>query len=182
MGRVPQIQEYLNRAWTLRGKSDYKKSKKVLKEAEAICGQDDYFYQGWISHVRMQYLADEDEYEKALPYCKKSIEYYTKDNNPDRIAHSTRHLADLYMKLGKPEMARELYEEAIKIYRGHHFTQDEDLANALQGYAWYLEKADQFDKALTTWKEVLYLYTKHEFEEGIEISNKKIKDLTSLIS
>ena len=125
----------------------------------------------------MQHEYDHDNLLKALEYNNKSISYYTKDKNLDKIAHSIRHRADLQKALGQFENAESNYLKAIRIYKEQLQAFNGNLANALRGYALVLEKRKRFKKAIMVWEEIKAIYAKHQFSEGTIEANHKISQL-----
>lgn len=178
MDKETRIHSYLDKAWALRGVGNIMSSKKNLKNAQELCNEDDYEFLGRVFHIYRQYESDNNNYEKALQYNLKSLSYYKKANNLDRIAHSTRHLADLQVKLNEFDSAKENYEAAIKIYKESTDSNDLDLSNALRGFAELLELLGNLNSAIEIWNEVLIIYEMLQFEDGISEVKKRIKGLS----
>ena len=99
MTEKPKIDKLLENIWTLRRKGKYGEVQLHLKDAERLCKEDYYNSLGRIFHIYMQVESDHDRYLKALELCKKSLSYYMKCDNLDKIAHSTRHVADMEFQL-----------------------------------------------------------------------------------
>ena len=177
MDRDEIIQNYLDKAWASRRTGDYETSKKHLANAHALCSDTDYLFLGRLFHIYRQHEADHLNYEKALEFNFKSLLFYKSSKNQNRIAHALRHVADLQVQLGQLDIAKSNYEMAIKQYRNLQTVSDIDLSNALRGYALLLEILDQPQAALSEWKEILVLYRRHSFEEGIAEASDKIMQL-----
>ena len=133
------MEELLSKAWSLRRVGKYDQARKILSKAQSICPADDYHSLGRIFHILMQFESDHQRYQEALPFCEQSLAYYQKANDLDRIAHATRHQADLERKLEKFALAESHYQACIKMYRKRDPIHAGDLANALRGYALLLE-------------------------------------------
>ena len=110
---------------------NYEEARDLVKKAQELCKGDDYNFLGRIFHVYMQFESDHDNLPKALEFCQQSLGFYQKANNSDRIAHSTRHIADLQRALGNDADSESNYREAIGIYKANSQTKTGDLANAL---------------------------------------------------
>ena len=125
----------------------------------------------------MQYESDHNDYKKAKEFCELAVSFYKKAGDHDKIAHSTRHLADLQIELNQLPEAEQNYKSAINMYRSKNDTQPGDLANALRGFTQLLEKKHEFTNAIETWKEILQLSQKSDFEEGVLEAGNKIRYL-----
>ncbi|MEM9680231.1 MAG: tetratricopeptide repeat protein, partial [Bacteroidota bacterium] len=138
--REELIQQLLNKAWELRRLEDYDSSRAALTSALNLCHKSDHDHLGRIYNIKMQYETDHDHFEKALPYCKTALSFYLQTQNPNKIAHATRHLADIQSELNQLDEAELNYSKAIDIYRYNIQASNGDFANALRGYALLLEK------------------------------------------
>ena len=152
------IKELLEEAWAKRREGKYDEARHLVKEAQGICKDDDHNFLGRIFHIYMQFESDQDNYSKALEFCQKSLWFYRKDKNLDKIAHSTRHIADLQRHLGQEADSEGNYREAIANYKGNSNTYKGDLANALRGFGLLLEKRGKIEEAIAIWKETKELY------------------------
>lgn len=56
-------------------------------------------------------------YEAAGRYYQQAAEIYRSANAPLRLAHTIRHVADIYMDDSRPDQAEPLYREALDLYR-----------------------------------------------------------------
>ncbi|MBT8272172.1 MAG: tetratricopeptide repeat protein [Bacteroidia bacterium] len=177
MSNESKIKQLLAEAWVKRREGNYKASRNLVKEAQRICDADDYNALGRIFHIYMQFEADAQNPAKALELCKKSLSYYKKAANPDKIAHSTRHIADLESLLGKDEDAEGNYREAIRIYRDDPNSSIGDLANALRAFGLLLEKCGKIEEAIDIWKMTKELYQAINLQDGVDEANKKLNAL-----
>ena len=106
----------------------------------------------------MQFEYDQDNLADALKLCQESLAFYQEAKNSDKIAHSTRHIADLQCHLGEDADSESNYSAAIRMYRDNPHTQEGDLANALRGFAVLLEKRKRVQEAIAVWEEAKELY------------------------
>ena len=97
--------------------------------------------------------------------------------DPLKLAHSVRHLADAYRRLGQAELAERSYQEALSIYRKHQEAKPLDLANALRGLAILKESAGARTDARRLWQEAHDLYEKVDVTSGVAESAAKLAAL-----
>ncbi len=175
MSHSIEITEKLHKAWKLRQTKKYKEAKQLVDSAKSLCGPNDNIAFGRIYHVYMQLEYDQGHLLKAKDLCLRSLAYYKKNGNPIKIAHSTRHLADLQFKLGLLSEAEENYRLSIKIYKEDKEGSLGNLANALRGFGLLLEACGNKKEAIDVWKEARKLYAAHNIEEGVDEANERIK-------
>ena len=171
------IREILDEAWSKRRIGDYNGAKNLAKKAHERCADGDHNALGRIFHIYMQFESDNNHYVKALAYCQQSLGYYKKAGNIDKIAHSTRHIADLQRYLGQGVESESNYRKAINLYRKNPNTQKGDLANALRGFGIILENRKKLEEAKTTWEEVKKLYKDCNLPEGVDEANSRLNFL-----
>lgn len=177
MTKKETIKKLLESAWELRREANYNESEKVLSKAESLCAEKDFYFIGRIHHIRMQYEADKDHFDKAVEHCQWAVLSYEKSKDAERIAHSVRHLADLELKTGKLNDAERNYIKSIGIYKNLKDNNNGDLANALRGYARLYEKREEFTEAMDLWQEIILLYQECDFKAG---ENEGIEKLNQL--
>ena len=97
--------------------------------------------------------------------------------DPLTLAHSVRHLADAYRRLGQAELAEPSYQEALSIYREHQKAKPLDLANALRGLAILKESAGARTDARRLWQEAHDLYEKVDVTSGVAESAARLAAL-----
>ena len=171
------IQKYLDDAWHERQIADYEASKTMVEKAEGLCKKDDYEYLGRTYHIYMQIEADHDNYKKALEWSLKSCDCYQKSENHSKMAHSTRHLADLQLLLGHWIEAETNYLICLDLHYKLGKKEDVNLANAMRGYTLLLEKQKRPEEAITFWGKVAALYTRRGISGGVEEAIERIVNL-----
>ena len=90
------------------------------------------------------------------------------------LAHTIRHLGDVYLEQGRPDLAEPCYHEALALYRT--YTEDDsslDLANAVRSLA-----VLRWEQARTLWEEARALYTNLNIEAGIKESTARVSALS----
>ena len=179
MATGQNIEAMLGEAWAKRRVGDYSKARQLVEQAQDLCRVDDHNSMGRIYHIYMQFESDHENYPKALEFCRESLKHYQKGGNPNRIAHSTRHVADLLRTLGNTEDAEITYRDAIETYRRETGTFSGDLANALRGYSLALEQLKKYREAIDAWKEVRDLYETCQLEEGVAEADQRLDLLQS---
>ncbi len=180
MKRKKIISELLRNAWNERRHERYDHVLSLLEKAEELCKPNDHVFHGRIHHIKRQIEVDHGRYEDALLHNERAIESYTASGNSDRIAHSIRHLGDLYLRLNKLTEAESNYERAVSLYSDSQDTNPNDLANCLRGYALLLEKLNKNDKAVSIWKSTGQLYQICGLSDGQQEAEARIKALTDI--
>lgn len=178
MSRDGEIRGLLAAAWKYRGRDDYDSARENVRKAEKLCEEeDDHLNLGRVFHIFAQFESDQEKYTEAFVHLRRSLEFYKMAGDPDRIAHSTRHVADLERKLGKLAESEADYGKAIEIYRSIPETDECDLANALRGYALVLELRRKNSEAVTVWKEVKDLYRVCGLQAGVDEAETRLRSL-----
>ena len=178
MDTSAEIQALLKEAWARRRVEDYDRAKSLVAKARELCAMGDYASLGRIYHLYMQFESDHDELEEALRYCRQSVVYYAQAGLPAKVAHATRHLADLQRELGLGTEAVQNYRAAILIYRTQQNTEPGTLANALRGFGLALELVGDRGEAKTVWQETRDLYSAYGLQTGVEEALQHIENLT----
>ena len=169
------IVQLLETAWVKRREEKYDEARDLVVQAHKLCKEEDFNNLGRVFHVYMQFESDHDNHEKAIELCRKSLMYYKKANNQVKIAHSTRHIADLQYTIGNLSESERNYRAAIHIYRDNPNESVGNLANALRGFGLLLEKIGKKREAIEVWRETKELYQSIDLQQGIEEANKKLK-------
>lgn len=173
----PGVKQLLEEAWAMRREAKYDRAGILVEKAHGLCDDDNYNSLGRIYHIYMQFESDHGNPDKALKLCQKSLAYYKKAANLDRIAHSTRHIADMEYRLGKVSDAEQNYRNAIAIYRDNPKTFIGDLANALRGFGILLEKLGKIEEAIEIWEETKKLYLACKLQEGVDEADQRLNSL-----
>lgn len=171
------IEEFLKNAWDLRREAKYDLANYALEKAQEHCKEDDYISRGRIFHIYAQFESDHDNPSRALKLLQRSLSFYKKTGSSIKIAHSTRHIADLERRIGDVEDSESNYRTSIDIYKSNKSTSKVDLANAIRGYALVLEKRGKIQEAIEAWKEARELYRACKLEEGVDEANLKLDSL-----
>jgi len=172
------IATMLKDAWSIRKDGNYEKGQQILKEIEEKCTDNDDKTWGRIYAIYAQYDRDNGNLTSALELSKKSLACYEKSGDQNRVAHSTRHIADIQSNLGLLTEAKENYQKALQIYRKHPKTKPHDLANAVRPYGKLLQKQGNIEEAKEQLQEALNLYQKVENQAGIEEMTNLLKSLS----
>ena len=107
---------------------------------------------------RLQAAAE--KYDEAIAMLREM-------KDPQRLAHTLRHRADVARHMGDRAAAEQHYGEALKIYRAHEATDRLDLGNAFRGQALLAEDAGNTAAARALWFEALSLYEAVGVEAGV---------------
>ena len=103
----------LKEAWTARGNGDYDKIRQILESLSKEVSSMEHAVWGRIHHISMQMALDHDQHLEALQHSKQSVALYVMTGNPDRIAHSRRHMADIQVHLNLMDDAKRNYDVEI---------------------------------------------------------------------
>ncbi len=171
------VRQLLSDAWAERRAGQYDEARALVDRAEQMCPTDAHALLGRVYHVRMQLASDHGLADEALRLCQRSLDYYRAAGDPQRIAHSMRHVADLERRSGRHASAARLYEEALDIYRGSDQTSALNLANLLRGYALALQETQQIAEATNCWKEARDLYDQLSISEGVHEADHMLEQL-----
>ena len=94
---------------------------------------------------------------------------------PQRLAHTVRHVADIERQMGSFDAAEADYAEALAIYRDDSRTGTLDLANTLRGYALLREAREDSQAAREMWTEARELYAAVEVQAGVDEADRRLK-------
>jgi tetratricopeptide (TPR) repeat protein len=114
----------------------------------------------------------------ALLHYEEAAAVYRKLDDPLRLAHTVRHVADILRESGQLEPAGPQYREALEFYRAQSDTPLLDLANALRGYALLQEELAQNQEAIALWREARKLYAAVNVKAGVDEGDRRIERLS----
>jgi len=104
---------------------------------------------------------------------EEAVVLFREADEPLLLAHTVRHLGDVYLEQGRPDLAEPCYHEALGIYRTHADESSLDMANAVRSLA-----VLRWEQAKTLWEEVRTLYTGLSIEAGIKESTARVAALS----
>ena len=160
-----------------RGAGNYEQARILVEKAHALTSEDDHATLGRIFHVFAQFESDHDRWQEALSFCQRSLKQYQKAGNKNRIAHATRHIADLQTALDDFENAEQNYRASIAIYNAAAQTNPGDLANALAGFGRLLSKIGKADEAISVWEKTKALYQQVGLQAGVDEAEQRLQHL-----
>lgn len=105
---------------------------------------------------------------------EEAVTLFRETDQPLVLAHTIRHLGDVYLEQGRPDLAEPCYLEALGLYRDLQDDSSLDLANALRSLA-----VLRWEQARTLWEEVRVLYTSLRIEAGVQESAARVAALSS---
>ena len=115
-----------------------------------------------------QISRDRKQLDSALLYCAQALALCRQHSSPSDIAHTARHLGDLYRESGMLSQAEPLLIEAISIYRHGAAVEPLELANAIRPLALLKTTLGDAAAARPLWQEALELYTSANVSAGID--------------
>jgi tetratricopeptide (TPR) repeat protein len=89
----------------------------------------------------------------AIKYYQEAADIYRKKGDSQKLAHTVRHVGDIFRNMKRTELAEPCYRETLELYRRDENTLPLDLANALRGYAILKEDAGELIEAGALWEE-----------------------------
>ena len=175
---MESISKLLEEAWRARQIGNYEQACILLQKARKLCMPEDHKYLGRIFHIYAQFESDHDHPEKALEFCLKSVKHYQKSGNLNRIAHATRHLADIQRRLNHITASEANYKKALRYYEENNSTPG-DYANAVRGFALLMEVQNKTMEAISAWNKVKEFYLICNLEVGVQEAQNRLKALQS---
>jgi tetratricopeptide (TPR) repeat protein len=104
---------------------------------------------------------------------EEAVALFRAAGNPLRLAHTIRHLGDVYREGQCPHLAEPCYLEALELYRHHEKTPSLDLANALRSLAVLRE-----EQARALWEEAGHIYTTLQIAPGVKEATTRLQALS----
>jgi tetratricopeptide (TPR) repeat protein len=131
--------------------------------------------QVWIEEGRK--FRDTDLPHMALERYSAAANLLRDSNEPQRLAHTIRHVADIQSDMGHLSDAEASYAEALAICRDDPETGSLDLANTLRGYALLREETGDRTAAQAMWTEALGLYRQTGVQAGVDEAQRYLARL-----
>lgn len=100
---------------------------------------------------------------------EEAVLLFREVDEPLVLAHTIRHLGDVYHEQGRPDLAEPCYHEALGLYRSHQDDSSLDLANAVRSLA-----VLRWEQTRALWEEARDLYTTLRIEAGIKESTARV--------
>ncbi|MFT4113494.1 tetratricopeptide repeat protein [Silvibacterium sp.] len=122
---------------------------------------------------------DEGRNEHAQRCYEEASALLRQIDEPLRLAHTIRHLADVLRHRDDTAAAEASYAEALALYRSNPDTPPLDLANLLRGYALLKTNMGQRSEAASLWSEAGALYKGCGIEAGAAESRRQIEMLSA---
>ncbi|HEV7505452.1 MAG TPA: tetratricopeptide repeat protein [Thermoanaerobaculia bacterium] len=103
----------------------------------------------------------------AWEHYEEAVALFRGVDEPQRLAHTVRHLGDVHYEAGRAALAELCFHEALSIYRGHPKTDPLDLANAIRSLAVLKGDTGETEEARCLWREARDLYVAVDVEPGV---------------
>jgi tetratricopeptide (TPR) repeat protein len=100
---------------------------------------------------------------------EESVTILRQLDEPLLLAHTVRHLGDVYHEQGRSDLAENCYLEALNLCRKHQDRSPLDLANAIRSLA-----VLRWEQSRALWEEARDFYTAIGIETGIKESTARI--------
>lgn len=100
-------------------------------------------------------------------HYERSVALFRKVDDPLTLAHTVRHLGDVYYYAGRTTLAEPCYHEALALYREHENVPSLNFANAVRSLAILKESTGEPDEARRVWQETHDLYAAVNATTGV---------------
>ena len=173
-----EVNELVALAWQARREGDSQLAEAKLDRAKKLC-LDNNFNDILVNVlVKFSHLKnDVKAYGEAKELSLEAVNLSRSLNAPILVAHSLRHLGDVYLKLNKLPEASNALNEAVEIYRNESSTPSLELANTLRVEALLQERLNNTTAALDIWSEVASVYKQANIVEGVDEASQHIQSL-----
>lgn len=132
--------------------------------------------------LRLRNAAEAARHEGDLPRAHelygRAVSMLRDSDRQFLLAHTVRHLGDVYADLCDWKNAEPCYSEALAIYRAAPDPPPLDKANAIRSMAVLKEQTGAIEEALALWQEARDLYAALEIAEGVAGTSSHIARLT----
>jgi tetratricopeptide (TPR) repeat protein len=106
----------------------------------------------------------------AVPLYEAAVAESRAIGDPLLLAHTLRHLGDVYQDLDQLARAEMPYSEALTLYRKNRSVPPLDLANAVRPFALLKERTGRTAEACELWAEAHRLYSSVNARAGVDES------------
>jgi len=104
---------------------------------------------------------------------EEAVMLYRKLNEPLVLAHTIRHLGDVYHEEGRPDLAESCYHEALALYRSREDRSPLDFANAIRSLA-----VLRWEQTRALWEEARDLYATVNVAAGVKEGTARVAALS----
>jgi tetratricopeptide (TPR) repeat protein len=105
---------------------------------------------------------------------EESVAILRQLERPLILAHTVRHLGDVYSEEGSRDLAESCYDEALNLYRNHSDRSPLDLANAIRSLA-----VLRSEQAKALWEEAREIYATVGIDAGVKEATARVTALTA---
>ncbi|MCX6594179.1 MAG: tetratricopeptide repeat protein [Acidobacteria bacterium] len=110
---------------------------------------------------------DQGRLDQALSHYQQAAALFRATSNAARLAHTVRHVGDIYRHMEQPTLAGPCYEEALALYRALPETGPGELANALRSWALHQEGRAAAAEVAALWRQTRDLYSAAGIDAGV---------------
>jgi tetratricopeptide (TPR) repeat protein len=110
----------------------------------------------------------------ARQHYEEAVALFRQAGDPLVLAHTVRHLGDVYREAGECSLAEPCYVEALSLYRANPNPPPLHLANAIRAMAVLRDQTGAHAQAIPLWEEAHALYTALAIEAGIAECNNRL--------
>ena len=117
--------------------------------------------------------------DNAAQFYSRALAIRREIGIPLDIAHTARHLGDIYRQSGDLSQSEQFLAEAIQLYRANLGTKILDLANALRPLALLKSAQGDHKAARLLWSEAKSLYSSINVAPGVDECNRQLSSLAA---
>ncbi len=133
-------------------------------------------------------LRELGEFERRFPakradvlrHYQEAVELFRSCDDHLRLAHTVRHLGNIYHEDGDMDAAGKCLTEAINIYHNNGDRKSLDYANAIRSLAALKDDINDLVSAKRLWIAARDLYIFHRIEDGVNETGRRIKRIEEM--
>jgi len=169
------VRKLVEEAWADRREKRHEAAHQKLNQAIALCRQAGLQRElvvalGKLGHVEL----DVKNIDAALAAYKEAVKISEELDDSQMIAHTVRHLGDVYRHGKRFQEAEGCYHRALEIYTSFKNLHPCEYANAIRPMAIIKEDLGHFDEAKKLWEQARELYGKAGIQEGVDECSERL--------
>jgi len=170
-----QSEKLRQKAATARRENRQDDARRDLSEAVALCreAQEEVALARALTGLA-QIESDLHNTDAAVKKYLEAVAIFRAKGDSQRLAHTIRHVGDIYRRQKRADLAEPCYRETLELYRRDEKTPPLDLANALRGFALLKDDIGQQLQAKPLWEEARDLYAAVGVKEGVAEASRRL--------
>jgi tetratricopeptide (TPR) repeat protein len=174
------MRELLSQAAEARRRGELDQSRTHLNAALEAAG-DDPLARGIVLRELGELARNRQAPTEAVSFYQRAVALLRQaEADKFLLAHTIRHLGDVYMDAGQTELAEPALREAVALYHSEPGAGELDVANALRSLAVWSETDGAPEEARSLWLDVRSRYAELGIDAGVEESTRRLARLDAL--